>query len=74
MGTIIATWTIIVEIALTGQHLALDQANEEECRASMARINAGLYTSVTLDIGAKGLVVPIARGIECVPKAGGAGI
>ncbi len=69
MGTIIATWLIIVEVAFTGQRLALPQSSEEECRASLARIEAGLYTSITLDIGAKGLQVPIARGIECVPQA-----
>ncbi len=71
---IVATWTLIVQVALTGQHLALDQPSEAECRASLARIEAGIYQVITLDIGAKGLMVPIARGIECVPKAGSAGI
>ncbi len=71
---IVATWVLIVEVALTGQHLALNQPNEEECRAALARVDAGIYRVITLDIGAKGLMVPIARGIECVPKAGSAGI
>ncbi len=74
MGTIIGTWLIIVEVMFTGQRLALEQPSEAECRAALARIASGEYVSVTLDIGAKGLQVPIARGIECVPKAGSAGI
>ncbi len=71
---IVATYLLILQVALTGQHLALEQPNEAECRAALARIASGEYRLLTLDIGAKGLQVPIARGIECVPKAGSAGI
>ena len=58
-------WAMILEIAFTGQHIALDVASEAECKAAMARIAAGAQMIVTTK---EGLRFPIARGLGCIPK------
>lgn len=58
-------WIMILEIAITGQMIALEVGSEEECRVALARIAAGERMTITMKDGLK---VPVAKGIDCQMK------
>ena len=58
-------FVMILELALTGQHVAIDVASEEECRAAIVRIEAGQKIIITLK---NGVQIPVERVLGCVSK------
>ena len=67
----ITAFVMIVELALTGQHVAIEVASKEECLSVMARVEAG--EKLTLTIRANGVLVPVQRVLGCIPKKDAAG-
>ena len=63
-------FVMILELALTGQHVAIDVASEEECRAAIVRIEAGQKIIITLK---NGVQIPVERVLGCVRKKDDAG-
>jgi hypothetical protein len=66
----IKEFIMILQLALTGQHVAIDVASEEECRAAIQRIEAGQKMILTLK---NGVQVPVERVLGCVSKKGDGG-
>lgn len=58
-------WVLILELALTGQHVAIDIPTEAECRSSLSRLAAGEHMIVTTKDGIR---LSVERGIACRPK------
>ena len=56
-------WLLIIQVLTTGQKIALPQPSEAQCVADLAKVHAGLLRTVIL---ADGVVIPVARGLECV--------
>lgn len=56
------SWLLILQLAYTGQHIALPVGSEQQCREHLAAVIAGEHKIVTLE---NGLMLPIARGIRC---------
>lgn len=63
-------WIMILQLSLTGQHVAIDVASEEECKAAIVRIEAGQKMILTLK---NGVQVPVERVLGCVAKQVAAG-
>ena len=61
----IKQFVMILELALTGQHVAIDVASEEECKAAIVRIEAGQKMTLYLK---NGVQVPVERVLGCVSK------
>ena len=58
-------FVMILQLALTGQHVAIDVASEEECKTAIARIEAGEKMTLYLK---NGVAVPVERVLGCVSK------
>lgn len=59
-------WLLIIQIMGTNQHVALNAPDEAACRADLDLVRAGVYRTLTMD---NGVVLPVAKGIECVSEA-----
>ena len=58
-------WILLLQLATTGQPLALLQPDEATCREKLAKVEAGTINIFTLD---NGLVLPLAKGLGCVSE------